>query len=61
MSSSPGIQSVLQVLLSILRIAGSLGLFLYGMRVMSDGIQKAAGERLQRILGYMTGNMEVRA
>ncbi|ADK82786.1 Na/Pi cotransporter family protein [Sediminispirochaeta smaragdinae] len=41
---------------TILQIAGSLGLFLFGMRTMSDGIQKAAGERLQAILNFMTGN-----
>ncbi|MDR2314026.1 MAG: Na/Pi cotransporter family protein [Spirochaetaceae bacterium] len=36
-------------------IAGSLGLFLYGMKVMSDGIQQAAGQRMQRVLSFMTG------
>jgi phosphate:Na+ symporter len=36
-------------------IIGSLGLFLYGMKVMSDGIQQSAGERLQRALAFMTG------
>jgi phosphate:Na+ symporter len=40
----------------IIQVAGSLGLFLFGMRVMSEGIQKAAGERLQAILKFMTGN-----
>jgi phosphate:Na+ symporter len=40
----------------ILKIAGGLCLFLYGMKVMSDGIQQAAGDRLQRVLGLMTGN-----
>ncbi|WP_422478327.1 Na/Pi cotransporter family protein [Pleomorphochaeta sp. DL1XJH-081] len=40
----------------LLQIVGSLGLFLFGMRTMSDGIQKAAGERLQSILNFMTGN-----
>ncbi|HLW21924.1 MAG TPA: Na/Pi cotransporter family protein [Sphaerochaetaceae bacterium] len=40
----------------LLLILGSLGLFLFGMRTMSDGIQKAAGERLQSILNFMTGN-----
>jgi phosphate:Na+ symporter len=40
----------------LLRIAGSLGLFLYGMKVMGDGIQQGAGERLQRTLGFMTAN-----
>lgn len=41
---------------TVLQIVGSLGLFLFGMRTMSDGIQKAAGERLQSILNFMTGN-----
>lgn len=44
------------MLLRIFEIIGSLGLFLYGMRTMSDGIQKAAGERLQSIIKFMTGN-----
>lgn len=39
----------------LLKITGSLGLFLYGMKIMSDGIQKAAGDRLQRVLNFMTG------
>ncbi len=39
----------------LLRILGSLGLFLYGMKIMGDGIQKAAGDRLQRALDLMTG------
>jgi phosphate:Na+ symporter len=38
------------------RIVGSLGLFLYGMKVMSDGIQQTAGPRLQSVLGFITGN-----
>ncbi|MDR1238633.1 MAG: Na/Pi cotransporter family protein [Treponema sp.] len=40
----------------VLKIAGGLCLFLYGMKVMSDGIQQAAGDRLQRVLGLVTGN-----
>ncbi|MDR2793650.1 MAG: Na/Pi cotransporter family protein [Treponema sp.] len=40
----------------VFSIVGSLGLFLYGMKVMSDGIQQTAGERLQRVLAFMTGN-----
>lgn len=47
---------VLNVVGDLLRLAGSLGLFLYGMRVMSDGLQRSAGERLQRLLNLMTGN-----
>ena len=44
------------MIVAILEIIGSLGLFLYGMTVMSDGIQKAAGERLQSVLAFMTRN-----
>ena len=40
----------------VLVIFGSLGVFLYGMRLMSDGLQKVAGSRLKSILGYMTTN-----
>jgi phosphate:Na+ symporter len=40
----------------IFGITGGLCLFLYGMKVMSDGIQHAAGGRLQRVLNFMTGN-----
>ena len=35
---------------------GSLAFLLYGMKLMSDGVQKSAGERLQRALSVMTGN-----
>ena len=39
-----------------LRLIGALGFFIYGMKVMSDGIQKTAGTGLRRILGTMTKN-----
>jgi phosphate:Na+ symporter len=41
---------------TLLKITGGLCLFLYGMKVMSDGIQRAAGDRLQRFLNLITGN-----
>ena len=44
------------IIYSILKILGSLGLFLFGMKVMSDGIQKTAGDGLQKVLNYMTIN-----
>jgi phosphate:Na+ symporter len=50
------IPEVVEMIIQVLHIIGSLGLFLFGMRTMSDGIQKAAGERLQSILNYMTRN-----
>ena len=40
----------------LLRLIGSLGLFLYGMKTMSEGLQKFAGDRLRRILTAMTTN-----
>ena len=39
-----------------LELLGSLALFLYGMKLMSEGIQKAAGDGFQRILSSMTRN-----
>lgn len=39
-----------------LKLIGSLGLFLYGMKIMSEGLQKAAGDRMQSILSSMTNN-----
>ena len=39
-----------------LKLIGSLGLFLYGMKIMSDGLQKVAGDRLRSILTAMTTN-----
>ncbi len=40
----------------IFNLLGSLGVFLYGMKVMSDGIHKVAGDRMKSILNYMTKN-----
>jgi phosphate:Na+ symporter len=46
----------MDTLVFILKILGSLGVFLYGMKVMSEGMQRTAGERMRRILATMTGN-----
>ena len=43
-------------LLDFLALLGSVCLFLYGMKVMSEGLQKAAGDRLRNILSAMTRN-----
>ncbi|MDF2546296.1 MAG: sodium-dependent phosphate transporter [Anaerosolibacter sp.] len=37
-------------------LIGGLGLFLYGMRIMGDGLEKAAGERLKRLIEVLTNN-----
>lgn len=43
-------------LYDFMMLIGSLGLFLYGMKIMSEGIQKAAGNKLRSILAAMTRN-----
>lgn len=46
----------MNVIQPILELIGSLGFLLYGMKLMSDGIQQSAGEKLQRALSVLTGN-----
>src|SRR5690606_7092019 len=41
---------------TFLKICGSLAFFIYGMKIMSEGIQKVAGNRLREILKAMTSN-----
>lgn len=43
-------------LYKLLVLFGSLGLFIFGMKVMSDGLQQSAGGGLRKILGTMTSN-----
>ncbi len=40
----------------VLSLIGGLGFFLYGMKLMSDGLEKAAGAKLRGILSFFTGN-----
>lgn len=43
-------------IIDFLSLLGAVCLFLYGMKVMSEGLQKVAGDRLRNILGIMTKN-----
>ena len=43
-------------LLQVFTLLGALGMFLYGMNLMSSGLQKAAGDRLRSFLSAMTSN-----
>lgn len=43
-------------IVDFISLLGSVCLFLYGMKVMSEGLQKVAGDRLRNILGVMTKN-----
>ena len=40
----------------LFRFAGGLGMFLYGMNVMADGLQKSAGDRMKHLLEFLTRN-----
>ncbi|MDD3242698.1 MAG: hypothetical protein PHD32_03110, partial [Eubacteriales bacterium] len=41
---------------SVLQLAGGLALFLFGMNVMGQGLEKVAGGRLERTLEKLTDN-----
>ncbi len=43
-------------LFELLNLLGALGFFIYGMKVMSEGIQKVAGAKMRSILSSMTSN-----
>jgi len=40
-----------------INLLGGLGLFLYGMNMMGDGLQKCAGDQLKKIIGFLTSNV----
>lgn len=44
------------MILSVLTLLGALGMFLYGMNLMSSGLQKAAGSKLRALLSRITSN-----
>ncbi len=43
-------------ILQVFTLLGALGMFLYGMNLMSSGLQKAAGDKLRSFLSAMTSN-----
>lgn len=46
----------MEIVDTLFGLFGGLALFLFGMEMMSDGLQKAAGERMKYILGLLTKN-----
>lgn len=46
----------MDTIVNVFSLLGSLALFLYGMKIMSEGLEKFAGERLRAILTAMTKN-----
>lgn len=46
---------ITDILLIIINFAGSLAIFLFAMKMMSEGLQKVAGSKIRAVLGKMTG------
>jgi len=46
----------MDIVFQVLKLLGSIGLFLYGMTLMSEGLQKVAGEKMRNVLAAMTSN-----
>lgn len=51
-----GIKNMIDNLETLFKFVGGLGMFLYGMNVMADGLQKSAGNKMKSLLGYLTNN-----
>ena len=45
-----------EMMSSLVELFGGLGLFLYGMNVMSEGLEKAAGSKMKRVIEILTTN-----
>lgn len=43
-------------IMGLLQVLGALGVFLYGMKIMSEGVQRVAGKRMRQALSSLTGN-----
>ena len=48
--------SFFEVLMVIFKFAGAVGVFIYGVKHMSEGLQKVAGDKMRSILGRITGS-----
>ena len=46
----------MNTLLQVCTLIGALGMFLYGMTLMSEGLQKTAGDKMRQFLASMTSN-----
>ncbi|MEE0900767.1 MAG: Na/Pi cotransporter family protein [Bacteroidales bacterium] len=46
----------METLLDVLNFVGAIGLFLFGMKLMSDSLQKLAGDKMRAVLSKMTSN-----
>ena len=47
----------MEIAVQIIKLFGGLGMFLFGMHTMSTGLERAAGDRMQKIMEKVTGNL----
>ncbi len=45
------------MIMNLFQLVGALGIFLFGMHLMTEGLQRTAGDKLQQILNHLTGNV----
>ncbi len=45
-----------EIVTTIFGLAGGLAMFLFGMNSMSDALQRAAGEKMKKVLAFLTRN-----
>lgn len=50
------VELIQEILFAVFAFVGGFGMFLYGMHVMADGLQKSAGQRMKKLLGMLTTN-----
>ncbi len=48
--------SATQIAIGLLQVLGSLGVFLFGMKILSEAVQRLAGKRMRQALSGLTGN-----
>jgi len=49
--------AIKEIVTILIALFGGLGLFLYGMTMMSDGLEKSAGSRMEKVIEKMSGNV----
>ena len=48
--------SATTITIGLLQVLGSLGVFLFGMKILSEAVQRLAGKRMRQALAGLTGN-----
>ena len=50
------VELIQEILFALFAFAGGFGMFLYGMHIMAEGLQKSAGGKMKDLLGLLTKN-----